>query len=87
MDQKANADSYQSNINEDEDILMTDDYNLGRFETTELLMGLGQSVRAKSIVTNDEFKPAQESKRLDILLNPNLENFDRFLKSLLEEGQ
>jgi hypothetical protein len=50
-------------------------------------MVVGSSERGLSINSSDEAKLERKSSRLDILLNPKFENFDRFLRSLLEVSQ
>ena len=80
------VDFYPS-INEDEDSRTSEDFTRGRFESTDYLMVVGSSERGLSINSSDEGKLERKSSRLDILLNPKFENFDRFLRSLLEVSQ
>ena len=65
---------------------MSEDFTRGRFDSTDFLMVVGSSERGLSINSSDEGKLERKSSRLDILLNPKFENFDRFLRSLLEVG-
>jgi hypothetical protein len=55
---------------------------MGRFDSTEYLMAVGSSERL-SINSSDEIKLERKTSRLDILLNPNFENFERFLRTLI----
>lgn len=51
-------------------------------------MALTPSERGMSITSQDETpKLERKSSRLEMLLNPKFDNFDRFLRTLLEVGQ
>ena len=72
--------NFQTSINED--ARMTENFTMGRFDSTEYLMAVGSSERL-SINSSDEIKLERKTSRLDILLNPNFENFERFLRTLI----
>ena len=54
------------------------------YDTTVDLMALSQSERGLSITSANEIELSLGSSRLEMLLNPKFENFERFLKSLIE---
>jgi hypothetical protein len=62
---------------------VTENFTIGRFDSTEYLMAVGSSERGLSINSSDEIKLERKSSRLDILLNPNFENFEHFLRTLI----
>ena len=57
------------------------------YETTMDLMALTQSERAISSISANDALLNRGSSRLEIILNPRFENFERFLKSLIEVEQ
>ena len=66
----------------EEVVVVTDGY-----ETTMDLMALTQSERAVSSISANDAQLNRGSSRLEIILNPRFENFERFLKSLIEVEQ
>ena len=66
---------------------LSEEYSEGEHDTTEDIMALSHMERGMSITSTNDMELKRGSSRLDIILNPKFENFERFLKSLIEEEQ
>jgi hypothetical protein len=63
---------------------LSEEFSDGVYDTTEDLLALSHMERGLSITSSNDMELSRGSSRLDILLNPKFENFERFLRSLIE---